>query len=93
MAVGPAQFTGFADGKYADRAQIPVKLAWALTVHKSQGMTLSAVEVYLADAFDYGQVYVALSRATCTQGLRVVGFDPSRVKAHPQVARFYASLG
>ena len=93
LAVGPGEFSASAGKKaYADRLQVPLKLAWALTVHKSQGMTLSRVEVNLRDAFDYGQVYVALSRATCVEGLRVRGFDERAIKAHPKVKRFYASL-
>jgi len=94
LAVGPAEFTATAGRKsYADRLQTPLKLAWALTVHKSQGMTLSRVEVNLRDAFDYGQVYVALSRATTIEGLRVTGFDERKIRAHPKVAQFYAAIG
>ena len=93
LAVGPGEFSASAGKKaYADRLQVPLKLAWALTVHKSQGMTLSRVEVNLRDAFDYGQVYVALSRATNVEGLCVRGFDERKIKAHPKVKRFYASL-
>ena len=93
LAVGPGEFSASAGKKaYADRLQVPLKLAWALTVHKSQGMTLSRVEVNLRDAFDYGQVYVALSRATCAEGLSVRGFDERKIKAHPKVKQFYASL-
>ena len=76
------------------RTQVPLKLAWALTVHKSQGMTLSRVEVQLANAFEYGQAYVALSRATDLQGLWLRGppLEKSAVKAHPDVKKFYAAL-
>lgn len=93
VAVGPAQFDARGGGaKYAERLQMPLKLAWALTVHKSQGMTISRLEVSLRDAFDYGQVYVALSRATSVEGLRVTGFDEAKVRVHPRVAAFYESL-
>ena len=93
LAVGPGEFSASAGKKaYADRLQVPLKLAWALTVHKSQGMTLSRVEVNLRDAFDYGQVYVALSRATKVEGLCVRGFDERKIKAHPKVKRFYDDL-
>ena len=93
LAVGPGEFSASAGKKaYADRLQVPLKLAWALTVHKSQGMTLSRVEVNLRDAFDYGQVYVALSRATSAEGLCVRGFDERKIKAHPKVKRFYDDL-
>lgn len=57
------------------RTQIPLTPAWALSIHKAQGMTLDRVKVDLSRAFSEGQVYVALSRATSLQGLKVVG-DP-----------------
>ncbi|KLO96973.1 5`-3` DNA helicase [Fusarium fujikuroi] len=55
------------------RTQIPLIPGWAITIHKSQGMTLERVIVNLSRAFAEGQVYVALSRATCLRGLRVEG--------------------
>ena len=73
----------------------PVKLAWALTVHKSQGMSLSRAELMLSDAFDFGQVYVALSRVISLQGLWVRGaaITQAVVKAHPEVLAFYRQAG
>jgi ATP-dependent DNA helicase PIF1 len=77
------------------RSQLPLKLAWSLTVHKSQGMTIERAELQLDDAFDYGQVYVALSRITSLDGLWVRGgsITQSVVKAHPKVKRFYERSG
>ena len=77
------------------RRQLPLKLAWSLTVHKSQGMTIERAELQLDDAFDYGQVYVALSRITSLDGLWVRGgrITQSVVKAHPKVALFYQQNG
>lgn len=76
----------------ASRSQIPLILAWALSIHKAQGQTLERVKVNLSRAFEKGQAYVALSRATSMAGLQVLGFDPSKVVAHETVRRFYASL-
>lgn len=73
------------------RYQLPLKLAWSLTVHKSQGMTIDRAELQLDDAFEVGQVYVALSRVTSLEGLWVRGgrITQTVVKAHPKVKAFY----
>jgi len=73
------------------REQFPLKLAWSMTVHKSQGMTLSRAEIRVSNAFDYGQVYVALSRCVSLDGLWMTGSSLSNraVKAHPKVKEFY----
>jgi ATP-dependent DNA helicase PIF1 len=76
----------------ASRTQVPLILAWALSIHKAQGQTLERVKVNLARAFEKGQAYVALSRATSMEGLQVLGFDPKKVMAHSEVRQFYAGL-
>ncbi|KAF4623088.1 hypothetical protein D9613_002070 [Agrocybe pediades] len=69
----------------ARRTQVPLILAWALSIHKSQGQTLSRVKVDLGHVFESGQAYVALSRATTMEGLEVVKFQASKVVANPRV--------
>jgi len=74
------------------RAQVPLKLAWALTIHKSQGESLDRVCVDLSGCFAPGQAYVALSRARTREGLCVVGFGASVVKADPLAIGFHDAL-
>jgi ATP-dependent DNA helicase PIF1 len=76
----------------AQRSQLPLILAWALSIHKAQGQTLERVKIDLKKIFEKGQAYVALSRATSQEGLQVLNFDKSKVMAHPRVAQFYNSL-
>jgi len=76
----------------AQRQQVPLILAWALSIHKAQGQTLQRVKVDLGRVFEKGQAYVALSRATCQAGLQVSRFDPQKVMVHPKVIEFYSNL-
>lgn len=76
----------------AQRQQVPLILAWALSIHKAQGQTLERVKVDLGRVFEKGQAYVALSRATTQAGLQVTRFDAKKVMAHPKVTIFYDSL-
>ena len=77
----------------AERTQLPLRLAWALSIHKAQGMTIGLLETNVGRCFDYGQCYVALSRATSLETLRVQGFDARRVKVHPKVVAFHSGGG
>ncbi|KAJ5098672.1 ATP-dependent DNA helicase PIF1 [Penicillium argentinense] len=76
----------------AQRSQVPLILAWALSIHKAQGQTLQRVKVDLGRVFEKGQAYVALSRATTQAGLQVLRFDPRKVMVHPKVVDFYNQL-
>jgi len=73
--------------------QYPIRLAWAITVHKSQGLTLGKVFADLAGSFEPGQVYVALSRCTTLGGLKLKSSIPiHRIRAAPEVLNFAKKL-
>lgn len=77
----------------ATRRQLPLILAWALTVHKCQGMTLSRAVIHLGSAFEKGQHYVAISRVKSLDGLQLNGdVQWERVKPHPIALKFYDEL-
>jgi ATP-dependent DNA helicase PIF1 len=76
----------------ARRKQVPLTLAWALSIHKSQGQTLDRVKVDLGSVFEKGQAYVALSRATSLEGLQVLNFSANKVVADLKVIEFYKGL-
>lgn len=65
--------------------QIPLRLAWAITVHKSQGMSLDAAHMDLSQVFEYGQGYVALSRLRTLAGLTLAGINEQALKVHPVI--------
>jgi len=69
----------------AEISQVPLRLAWAITVHKSQGMSLDAAEVDLSKAFELGMGYVALSRIRELRGLRLMGLNDLALKIHPEI--------
>lgn len=75
--------------KVATMEQYPFKLAYATTIHKSQGLTLDYIDIDLTNCFAPGQAYVALSRAKTFEGLRLRGWNKNSIKADPRVKKFY----
>lgn len=69
----------------AEINQIPLRLAWAITVHKSQGLSLDAADVDLSKSFQPGMGYVALSRIRSLRGLRLMGLNETALTVHPEV--------
>ena len=76
----------------ASAKNFPVNLAYAVTIHKSQGATLDKVVVNLANLWEPGQAYVALSRVRSSEDLRVAAWQESSIIADPQVKKFHSEL-
>jgi len=76
----------------AEISQIPLKLAWAVTIHKSQGMTLDKAVIDLSKSFVEGQGYVALSRVKSLDGLFLRGFNQMALSVHSEVKRINEDL-
>lgn len=74
------------DGRIkASLTQIPLRLAWAITIHKSQGMSLDNAEIDLRKTFTYGMGYVALSRVRTLSGISLLGFNKESLLVDPKV--------
>lgn len=81
------------DGKLlAEIMQIPLRYAWAITIHKSQGMTLDEAEIDLTKGFGYGMGYVALSRVKSLSGLKLHGLNNQALQVSHEVLNFDKSL-
>lgn len=70
---------------FARITQVPLRLAWAITVHKSQGMSLDAAHMDLRDTFEHGQGYVAISRVRTLAGLSLAGWNDRALEVHPDI--------
>lgn len=91
--VEPHNWTVNEDGKVkAEVSQLPLRLAWAITIHKSQGMSLDAAEVDLSKAFTPGMGYVALSRVRSLDGLYLQGVNRVAFTMHPEIFSFDEAL-
>jgi ATP-dependent DNA helicase PIF1 len=71
---------------------LPLKLAWAVTAHKSQGTSIDSAFIDLSGVFEYGQAYVAVSRVRTHDSLILVNASCEMFKAHPKAVKFYESL-
>jgi ATP-dependent DNA helicase PIF1 len=72
--------------------QIPLKIAYALTIHSCQGSTLDCVSIDLSETFEYGQAYTALSRVRTLEGLYLKKFKFDVIKAHPEALKFMQKI-
>ena len=76
----------------ASITQIPLILAWAITIHKSQGLTLDKISCDLSDSFSPGQSYVALSRARNLEGVFIESLNFSKINADANAINFYKKI-
>jgi ATP-dependent exoDNAse (exonuclease V) alpha subunit len=88
ITVEPVDWSVEENGKIkAQINQIPLRLAWAITVHKSQGMSLDGAVMDLSQVFEYGQGYVALSRVRRLTGLHIIGINDKALMVHPEILK------
>jgi len=73
------------DEVLAKITQIPLRLAWAMTIHKSQGVSLDSAVIDLSQTFEYGQGYVALSRVRTLSGIHLLGVNERAFQVHPDI--------
>jgi ATP-dependent DNA helicase PIF1 len=86
IVVEPMDWAVEENGKIkASITQIPLRLAWAITIHKSQGMSLDGALMDLSQVFEFGQGYVALSRVRTLSGLYLLGMSDQALLIHPEV--------
>ena len=81
------------DSSALHREQIPLRVAYAITIHKSQGSTLDCALVDIGSStFEFGQAYVALSRVRSLESLYIHTLDATKIRAHPAVTKYYEEL-
>jgi ATP-dependent exoDNAse (exonuclease V) alpha subunit len=72
--------------------QIPLILSWAITIHKSQGMTLDKIKCNLINVFSEGQIYVALSRVKNLDGLFINNINFDKIQTNENIVKFYRDI-
>ena len=88
ITIAPMDWSIEENGKIrAQITQVPLRLAWAITVHKSQGMSMDAAVMDLSQVFEFGQGYVALSRVRRLSGLYLLGINEHALKVHPEILK------
>ena len=88
IIIAPVDWTVEENGKIrAQITQVPLRLAWAITVHKSQGMSMDAAVMDLSQVFEFGQGYVAISRVRRLSGLYLLGVNERAFKVHPEILK------
>lgn len=93
IVVEPMDWVVEENGKQkASITQIPLRLAWAITIHKSQGMSMDAAVMDLREVFEYGQGYVALSRVRTLDGLHLLGWNERTFQVHPHILAMDSAL-
>lgn len=93
ITVEPHSWSLNEDGKVrAEVSQLPLRLAWAITIHKSQGMSLDGAEIDLSRSFTPGMGYVALSRVRSLDGVYLDGVNSMALRMHPDIFDFDAKL-
>jgi ATP-dependent DNA helicase PIF1 len=93
VRVEPHTWTLMEDNrKRAEVMQLPLRLAWAITIHKSQGMSLDAAEIDLSKSFTPGMGYVALSRVRSLDGIYLTGINQQALQLHPAIFEFDREL-
>ncbi|SRR6266568_3159349 len=80
------------DNIIAEISQVPLRLAWAITVHKSQGMSLDAAVIDLSKSFEPGMGYVALSRVRTLEGIQLLGINDTAYQVNEKILEFDKQL-